>query len=118
MSTTPIEQAQDDYFTLTDSIPQASWYWAAMVSIAASASLWLAGQTRLEHVRRPVATDVSAARPVPRCFTQVTPLTGRLQPARVPCRGHPSPCVRRAGNGLARRRTDVLRLTGRPGDQL
>ena len=41
MATQPIEQAQDDYFTLTDSIPQANWYWAAMVSIAASAQ-WLA----------------------------------------------------------------------------
>ena len=44
MATTPIEQAQDDYFTLTDGIPQTSWYWAAMISIAASASLWLVGK--------------------------------------------------------------------------
>jgi hypothetical protein len=41
MASTPIEQAQNEYFTLTDSIPQAGWYWAAMISIAASASLWL-----------------------------------------------------------------------------
>ena len=44
MDTTPLDQAQDDYFTLTDSIPQAGWCWAAMISIAASASLWLAGK--------------------------------------------------------------------------
>ena len=44
MATTPIEQAQDDYFTLTDGIPQAGWYWAAMISVAASASLWLVGK--------------------------------------------------------------------------
>jgi hypothetical protein len=41
VASTPIEHAQDDYFTFTDSIPQAAWYWAAMLSIAASASLWL-----------------------------------------------------------------------------
>ena len=76
MDTAPLEQAQDDYFTLTDSIPQAGWYWAAMISIAASASLWLDGQTPLEHLCRPVATDVSAARPVPQRGIQVTPLSG------------------------------------------
>ena len=41
MASTPIEQVQNEYFTLTDRIPQAGWYWAAMISIAASASLWL-----------------------------------------------------------------------------
>jgi hypothetical protein len=41
MATTPIEQAQDDYFTLTDNIPPAGWYWAAMASVAVSATLWL-----------------------------------------------------------------------------
>ena len=44
MATTPIEQAQDEYFTLTDSIPPAGWYWAALASIAISATLWLAGK--------------------------------------------------------------------------
>ncbi len=44
MDTTPIEHAQDTYFTLTDSIPQGGWYRAAMISVAASATLWLAGK--------------------------------------------------------------------------
>lgn len=44
MDTTPIEHAQDTYLTLTDSIPQAGWYWAAIISVAASATLWLAGK--------------------------------------------------------------------------
>jgi hypothetical protein len=44
VATTPIAPAQDGYFTLTDTIPQAAWYWAAMLSIAISASLWLAGK--------------------------------------------------------------------------
>jgi hypothetical protein len=44
MDTTPIERAQDNYFALTDSIPKAGWYWAAMLSVAASATLWLAGK--------------------------------------------------------------------------
>ena len=47
MNADPIEQtqqAQQDYFRLTDSIPQEGWYWAAMASVAASALLWLAGK--------------------------------------------------------------------------
>jgi hypothetical protein len=44
MTTSTLDEAQNRYFTLTDSIPQAGWYWAAMVSIAASATLWLAGK--------------------------------------------------------------------------
>ena len=47
MNTTPMEQtqqAQQDYFRLTDSIPQEGWYWAAMASVGVSALLWLAGK--------------------------------------------------------------------------
>lgn len=44
MNTSNIEAVQDEYFTLTDNIPQAAWYWAAMASIAASATLWLTGK--------------------------------------------------------------------------
>ncbi|MGI9146125.1 MAG: hypothetical protein ACR2IK_06215 [Chloroflexota bacterium] len=44
MASTPMQQTQHDYFTLTDSIPEEVWYWAAMASIAASASLWLVGK--------------------------------------------------------------------------
>jgi hypothetical protein len=44
MQTSPAETAQNQYFTMTDSIPQSAWYWAAMASIAASATLWLAGK--------------------------------------------------------------------------
>jgi hypothetical protein len=44
MDTAPMEQTQQDYFRMTDSIPQQSWYWAAMVSVAVSALLWLTGR--------------------------------------------------------------------------
>lgn len=44
MNNSPLEQTQDESFTLTESIPQAGWYWAAMLSIAASATLWLVGK--------------------------------------------------------------------------
>ena len=47
MNTNPMEQtqqAQQDYFRLTDSIPQEGWYWAAMASVGVSALLWLAGK--------------------------------------------------------------------------
>ena len=44
MDTSNIEAVENEYFTLTDSIPQAGWYWAAMASIAVSATLWLAGK--------------------------------------------------------------------------
>jgi hypothetical protein len=38
------QQIQQDYFGLTDSIPQEGWYWAAMASVAVSAALWLVGK--------------------------------------------------------------------------
>ena len=41
---TPAEQTQQDYFRLTNSVPQEGWYWAAMTSVAISAALWLAGK--------------------------------------------------------------------------
>ena len=44
MDTSSIEAVENEYFTLTDSIPQAGWYWAAMASIGVSATLWLAGK--------------------------------------------------------------------------
>lgn len=44
MNNSPLERTQDESFTLTASIPQAGWYWAAMLSIAASATLWLVGR--------------------------------------------------------------------------
>ncbi len=47
MNADPMEQtqqAQQDYFRLTDSIPQEGWYWAAMASVGVSALLWLAGK--------------------------------------------------------------------------
>ena len=68
MNATPADQTQQmqqGYFGLTDSIPQEGWYWAAMASVAVSAALRLAGKRDWEHLCRPVATDVPAARLVP-----------------------------------------------------
>ncbi len=39
-----VEQSQQSYFRVTDSIPEEVWYWAAMGSIAVSAGLWLSGK--------------------------------------------------------------------------
>lgn len=36
-----ITQSQQDYFRITDDIPEEVWYWAAIVSILASATLFL-----------------------------------------------------------------------------
>jgi hypothetical protein len=44
MATAPVDAAQVAYFSLTDSIPPTGWYWAAMASVATSATLWLAGK--------------------------------------------------------------------------
>lgn len=44
MATTPLQQTQQSYFTVTDSIPEEVWYWAALASIATSATLWLMGK--------------------------------------------------------------------------
>jgi hypothetical protein len=42
--TTPVQQTQHTYFTLTDNIPEETWYWAALGSVAASALLWVSGK--------------------------------------------------------------------------
>ena len=39
-----MDQTQQSYFAITDSIPEEAWYWAAIAAIATSASLWLAGK--------------------------------------------------------------------------
>ncbi len=36
------EEAQQEYFRITDSVPEEVWYWGAVVSILISASLRLA----------------------------------------------------------------------------
>ena len=38
------EEVQQEYFRITDSVPEEAWYWGAVVSIVLSASLRLAGQ--------------------------------------------------------------------------
>jgi hypothetical protein len=38
------QSAQGQYFRLTDQVPGAVWYWAAVASIMASAALFLARQ--------------------------------------------------------------------------
>ena len=37
-------QTQQEYFRITDRVPAPVWYWAAMGSILASATLFLAGK--------------------------------------------------------------------------
>ena len=44
MTDAPVQQTQQDYFRLTDSIPEEGWYWAAMASVVISAALWLTGK--------------------------------------------------------------------------
>lgn len=38
------QSAQEQYFRLTDQVPGAVWYWAAIASIVASAALFLVRQ--------------------------------------------------------------------------
>ena len=59
------EQAQDDYFTLTDSIPQARWYWPIVDHPAARKRALAAFSARvvqrpgaLAGLREPTATVV------------------------------------------------------------
>ena len=40
----PAEATQRSFFRATDSIPEETWYWAAVASIGASALLKLRGQ--------------------------------------------------------------------------
>jgi hypothetical protein len=39
-----VDEAQQSFFRLTDNIPEEAWYWAALGSIAVSATLKLAGK--------------------------------------------------------------------------
>ena len=38
------QDAQDQYFRVTDQVPEEVWYWAALGSIVVSASLFLIGK--------------------------------------------------------------------------
>jgi hypothetical protein len=40
--TADAQQAQKQYFRMTDAVPEQVWYWAAIGSIVASAALFLA----------------------------------------------------------------------------
>jgi len=47
MAKTPVKQAegsQQQFFRVTDNIPEETWYWAALVSIGFSAFLKLTGK--------------------------------------------------------------------------
>ena len=37
-------EAQEQYFIVTDKVPQEVWYWSALISIITSATLFLAGK--------------------------------------------------------------------------
>jgi hypothetical protein len=39
-----VQQAQDQFFRVTDQVPGFVWYWAAVASIVVSASLFLMGR--------------------------------------------------------------------------
>jgi hypothetical protein len=43
-ATSKAQDAQDQYFRVTDQVPEEVWYWAALGSIVASASLFILGQ--------------------------------------------------------------------------
>jgi hypothetical protein len=38
------DRTQQEYFRITDRIPEQAWYWAALGAVAASAGLFLAGR--------------------------------------------------------------------------
>ncbi len=40
------EEAQQEYFRITDNVPEEVWYWGAVASIILSASLRLAGEAK------------------------------------------------------------------------
>jgi len=42
-------QTQQEYFRITDRIPEQAWYWAAMGAVAVSATLFLAGRRDWSH---------------------------------------------------------------------
>jgi hypothetical protein len=43
-ATSTAQDAQKQYFRVTDQVPQEVWYWAALASIIVSASLFLIGK--------------------------------------------------------------------------
>jgi hypothetical protein len=43
-ATDTAKQVQDEYFRITDQVPDEVWYWAALLSIIVSASLFLVGK--------------------------------------------------------------------------
>ncbi len=43
-ATSNAQGAQEQYFRVTDQVPGAVWYWAAVVSIIVSATLFLMGR--------------------------------------------------------------------------
>ena len=43
-ATSKAQDAQEQYFRVTDQVPEEVWYWAALGSIVASASLFILGQ--------------------------------------------------------------------------
>lgn len=47
MSSDPMQQSsspQQEYFRVTDSVPEQTWYWLALISILASAALKFANK--------------------------------------------------------------------------
>ncbi len=43
-ATSKAQDVQDQYFRVTDQVPGAVWYWGAVASIVASATLFLVGK--------------------------------------------------------------------------
>ena len=43
-ATDTAKEVQDQYFRITDQVPDEVWYWAALLSIIASGSLFLVGK--------------------------------------------------------------------------
>ena len=38
------QDVQSQYFRVTDQVPEEIWYWAALVSVIVSATLWILGK--------------------------------------------------------------------------
>jgi hypothetical protein len=43
-ATSTAKQVQDQYFRITDQVPGEVWYWSALISIIASATLFIVGK--------------------------------------------------------------------------
>lgn len=43
-TTSAAKQVQDQYFVITDRVPGEVWYWSALISILASATLFIVGK--------------------------------------------------------------------------